>query len=248
MRDSRRRNRNIGTEKQGHGQDNRLTIPESYTHRDVRFFTERLTEGYSKVMRRINGHEFVFIIEKTSPGFLHACSVDDVAYMLGYIPLSDYGALKYIVFRQPTQKEKILSSVWGRLSYSYWFEEKFFPAVILEAFKEGDELVWSRKLSVQDTLEFERLKQDGHVFAEDKRSYKSQLTQEAVRSTQLYRTLLHEIGHYVHYQNVLHEEGEDFYFESVLKEEKEKFAHAYADKMASKLRAAHIIPFPSSHE
>jgi hypothetical protein len=40
-RDPRRRNRNIGAAKQGHGQDNRMVIPEPWA--DRRVFYERAT-------------------------------------------------------------------------------------------------------------------------------------------------------------------------------------------------------------
>jgi hypothetical protein len=46
MRDNRRRNRNIGTAKQGHGQNNRMKIPWSFYFNtgDFRCYFERLTQ------------------------------------------------------------------------------------------------------------------------------------------------------------------------------------------------------------
>lgn len=239
MRDNRRRNRNIGTAKQGHGQDNWLTIPIPYSERDERYFTERLVK-YSKEERCIHGHSFVFIVEETLPDFYHACSVNDVAYLLSQINPEHYGLLRYIVFRQPTKKQDKLSSVWGRLNYSYQFEGERYPAIVLEAFQHNHQLIWSKKMSVQGAFEFERLKKDGHVFTEGKRDYTANLSPETARGTQLYRTVLHELGHYL---QVVQKESEDYYRQSVLTEEKEKFAHAYAQKMALDLRKKSIIPF-----
>ncbi|MDJ0797430.1 MAG: hypothetical protein QNJ51_11470 [Calothrix sp. MO_167.B12] len=45
--------------------------------------------------------------------------------------------------------------------------------------------------------ELERLREDGHRTATDKRHYLISSTLDSIRNTQLYRTLHHEIGHYV---------------------------------------------------
>jgi len=56
-----RRNRNIGTAKQGHGSNNKLTIPSPcVVSKD---FYERLG-SYEKVERLINGHAFLFIMKQ----------------------------------------------------------------------------------------------------------------------------------------------------------------------------------------
>ncbi|MEO1128047.1 MAG: hypothetical protein AAFX95_28770, partial [Cyanobacteria bacterium J06639_16] len=64
--DARRRNRNMGTAKSGHGQDNRLTIPESWA--DNRRFYERLHNPVA-LARDINGHRLTFLIEATHADF-----------------------------------------------------------------------------------------------------------------------------------------------------------------------------------
>jgi hypothetical protein len=248
MRDNRRRNRNIGTVKQGHGQNNRMCIPNS----GPLYYTERLTE-YKKITHVINGHEFIFIVEKTRADCYHACSVADVAFMLAHIPAEDYGDLCYIVFRQPKRKEEILSAVWGRLRYFYEFEGKSKPAVILESLPFHYQFGWGRNLTVEDRNELERLKKDGHVFVADKRAYTTRTTPETVRATQLYRTLLHELGHYVQYRQVVtgslpefaeipEEEREDYFWDSVPTAEREKFAHAYADRLRENFLEQGVIP------
>jgi hypothetical protein len=74
MSDNRRRNRNIGTVKQGHGQNNRMRILDQ----GLLHYTERLTE-YKRFAHTINGHEFIFVVKKNRANCYHACSVADVA-------------------------------------------------------------------------------------------------------------------------------------------------------------------------
>jgi hypothetical protein len=258
MRDNRRRNRNIGTAKQGHGQKNRMVIPDPFfSAGDLRGWWARLTQ-YRKFIRVINGHEFTFVVEKTRADCRHACSVEDVVFLLARIPAADYGDLRLIVFRQPKRKENILSPVWGRLSYAYPFERRVGPAVLLEAFPLSGSVWRPRRLDIDDRDEFERLREDGHVFIADKRGHHARMMQETVRATQLYRTLPHEFGHYVHYRQIVENVGnpdpglsaipEDerltYYHDSIPAPEKERFAHAYADRMNAEWREQGIIPFP----
>ncbi|NJM54470.1 MAG: hypothetical protein HC846_14500 [Blastocatellia bacterium] len=82
------------------------------------------------------------------------------------------------------------------------------------------------------------MQNDGFEFIEDKRDFKINLTLENVRNTQLYRTLLHEIGHYVQFC----ENPEKFdHFPTA---EKEVFAHNFADKLKLELEQKGLIPFP----
>lgn len=248
-----RRNRNIGTENQGFGQNNKLKISTPYG--TLKSFYERL-ENYQKKIRIINGHEFIFIIEETRKNSFHSCSVNDLEKIILHIPKEDYGDLKFIILRQPKRKEEIVSPVWGRLIYSFEFEDEYFPAIILDAIELGRKLIWPKKQTLEDQKEFLRLKEDGHIFLENKRYFVSEFTLEHSRSTQLYRTLLHEFGHYVHYLEVVDRPGkedEDFdekevrddFYMNLPKVEKEKFAHQYADKLRRKLTDDLIIPFSS---
>lgn len=251
MNNPTRRNRNIGTYKQGHGQNNKLTIPSPCV--TSKTFYERLDE-YEKTTKVINGHEFIFVIEKTREHCSHACSVEDVERIVSNIPVNDYGSLRLIIFRQPKRKETILSPVWGRLIYSYEFENDFHPAIIIEATDYSRTLKWSTKLSVDSQKEFERLGLDGHLFVKESRNFVAEYKPEYVRNTQLYRTLPHEFGHYVHYLEVVQrpskdnqaiedwEKRDDFYF-AIPSVEKEKFAHLYADRFKKSLIELAVIPF-----
>lgn len=246
-----RRNRNIGTENQGHGQNNKLKISSPYG--TLKSFYEQIT-NYKKESRIINNHEFIFIVEETRKNSIHSCSINDIQRIIEQIPYEDYGELKFIILRQPKRKEEILSPVWGRLIYSYEFEDEYYPAIILDAIDLERQLSWPKKQSIEDQQEFERLKTDGHIFTETKRNFTTEFKPELVRNTQLYRTLPHEFGHYVHYLRLVEEpavEDEDydekekrmdFYF-NLPKSEKERFAHTYAEKLKDQLICKKKIPF-----
>lgn len=245
-----RRNRNIGTKKQGHGQANKLTIPHSA---DLKAFYERLVK-YTKQVVTINGNEFLFVVEQTRPDSQHACSIEDITRIMAHIPPADCENLKFIILRQPKRKETILSPVWGRLMYSYEFENNYGPAIILEAADYRKKLKWSRSAGVDSQKEIERLKEDGHQFVHDGRWLTAELIQEHVRNTQLYRTLPHEIGHYVHYLTVVVRPGnevEDYEiadqrweaYRSIPVSEREEFAHRYATQLKNRLTDMKIIPF-----
>ena len=246
-----RRNRNIGTAKQGHGQSNRLTIPGPCT--TSKTFYERL-ESYERTEIKINGHDFIFVVEQTRKNCKHACSIEDISRVLENIPSTDIGELKLIILRQPKRKEEILSPTWGRLIYSYEFENDFFPAIIVEAVNYSRKLKWSKSLSVDEQKELERLKADGHKFDNDGRNCICKLLPEKVRTTQLYRTLFHEVGHYAHYLEFVERQGteeeafegwenrNDMYFK-IAQADREAFAHRYADELRQSLFERQLIPF-----
>lgn len=251
MNNPTRRNRNIGTDKQGFGQNNKLTIPEPCGV--LKSFYERLTD-YQKIKSVINGHDFLFVIEQTRTDSQHSCSVSDIETIIEQIPKENYGELKLIVLRQPKRKEEILSPTWGRLIYSYEFEKDYYPAIILDAIDFTRKFKWKNNLSIDDQKELERLIEDGHKIVNDGRHFIAQYELKNVRNTQLYRTLPHEFGHYVQYLYFVERpatEDEDFevwearrdkYFE-IPKAEKEKFAHKYADNLKNELTRKKIIPF-----
>ncbi len=200
MKNPIRRNRNIGTAKQGHGQNNKLVIP--YPAVTMQTFYERLGE-YKTVERIINKHKFKFVVEKTRKSSFHSCTVDDIERVIEHIPRKDYGSLNLIVLRQPKRKEEILSPVWGRLVYSYEFENDYCPAIIIESFDIEQKLKWNKKQSIESQKELERLKKDGHEIITGKKLHEAEYKLNNIRATQLYRTLPHEFGHYVHYMEVV---------------------------------------------
>lgn len=252
MKNPTRRNRNIGTSKQGYGQDNKLVVP--YPALEMKSFYERLS-SYKTVVKEINGHSFTFIIEKTRDNSFHSCTVEDLANVLVHIPKQDYGELELIILRQPTRKEETLHPVWGRLIYSYEFEDDYYPAIIIESFDFEKSFKWTKKLSMAAQRELERLKDDGHKIIMGKKFFEAKYELEAVRATQLYRTFLHEFGHYVHYLKVVEQPGADNedleewnkrldHYHNIPSPDKEVFAHSYADKLKKELEKKAVIPFP----
>lgn len=243
-----RRNRNIGTEKSGYGNDNRLVIPDR--HSDISIFWERLKNPVG-IERRIKDKKITFIVEPVLKGFVHACSIDDVINVLNHVPEQDIDDIELIVLRQPKRKERILSPVWGRLAYWADIYNYSGTGIYLEAQSPSYVEKWKKSLKPESLDELNRLKSDGHKIIEEKRHFKVISTLEANRSTQLYRTLLHEIGHYVFYRiKYLEKLGDDDFneqldqqYENIPKKEKEAFAHKYADDLKSKLQSKGLIPF-----
>src|SRR5688572_8501323 len=101
-----RRNRNIGTAKQGHGLNNRMVVPQRW---DAPFYTT--LRGAIAVARG----KWTFLVEPARTPFVHACTIDDVAHVLAMAPPKDVAAIDLIVLRQPTRKQRMLEPVWGRL-------------------------------------------------------------------------------------------------------------------------------------
>jgi hypothetical protein len=124
--------------------------------------------------------------------------------------------------------------------------------VILEAQPPDQCIEWSRSLTPDGAEEIERLRVDGHVVSGDRR-WKIQSSPNSTRSTQLFRTLPHEIGHYVQYdREVERPAGDDHdawaklsdrYF-SKPQREKEAFAHRYAREVGERLRSTGSVPYP----
>lgn len=109
-----RRNRNIGTPKQGHGQNNRLGVPWPWI--GGTWPTAHLDPSHW-VRRNVNGRDVTLIVEKTTGGCVHACTVEDVAAILAHVPVTDWEGLETFVFRQPSRKARILKPAWGRMFY-----------------------------------------------------------------------------------------------------------------------------------
>ena len=247
--DSTKRNRNIGTAKQGHGRSNRLVIPWP----DERVFYERLNKPVS-VCRSVFGRETVFLVEPPYPGFVHACTVDDIVRMLELVPAAERFEVRTYVLRQPTRKQRLIRPVWGRLVYSANLGKYSGPTIQIEAQRPGETFKWGRRLVPTDVKALERLRADGHKVRETKRNYLIEISLESIRTTQLYRTLLHEVGHYVHYISSVRDavagsananerlRAEETYW-SKPSQELETFANGYAQRLGDILSKGGRIPF-----
>ena len=125
-------------------------------------------------------------------------------------------------------------------------------AIYLEAQEINVSIRLSRKQSLEGQKELRRLRQDGHHIEETKREYVVTPSEDSIRNTLLYRTLLHEVGHWVQYdRETLTTEtalwpdldvAYDLYFAKP-SIEREQFAHRYADEMSAQLRKTGAIPF-----
>lgn len=206
----------------------------------------------------IHGRPTRFVVETLNPGCRHFCSVSDVRRMLEMLPPADLEDLTTFVLRQPTRKQRLLARVWGRLDYAAQLavngvqEEECGPVVFLEAQPEGGSFNWTKALSPQAQAELTRLREDGHRVEELKRSWIIRSSPEVIRSTQLFRTLPHEIGHWVDYlEKVERPAGQrphDYdrlygHFFARPNEERETFAHRYADEQLAQLKSRGLIPF-----
>jgi hypothetical protein len=250
-----RRNRNIGTAKQGHGRDNRMVVPKVATR--GRNWSEELNP-HQLVQRVVLGRELTFIVEELRPPCVHACTIKDICRVLANVPLADWADLDTFVLRQSTRKQWLLHPAWGRMFY--WADlglpgrraTAFGPAVILEAVDCSGKFEWPADLDPDDLAELERLRSDGHCVSHVGRRFVFSMSPEAVRAMQLYRTMLHEIGHWVDYLDKVkrsadlgagdHAQLSEAYFQRPRKE-REAFAHRYATMTRERLEKSGVLPF-----
>jgi hypothetical protein len=252
-RNPTRRNRNIGTAKQGHGQNNELVIP---ARSDGLHWLERIADH--KVEDRVIANRAIrFVVEANALGCIHPCTVEDVARVLGALPQSDLAGLRTIVFRQPTRKQLTMAPAWGRLLYFAEISSAKGdrlakgPAIFLDAVEVDKSMVWTTSLDNDDRQELDRLRADGHDVQRAGRKFNITVSASSARNTQLYRTLLHEVGHWFDWLSKVEEptaKGGDWkgleraYFARP-KAEREAFAHRYVDAQRVALEAKGAIPF-----
>lgn len=243
-----RRSRNIGTAKQGHGSNNKLVIPQSLA--DSRVYNERLTRPREYVFE-VHGVRRVALVEEPSPGFIYGCTPDDVAKLFSMLPAGDLEQLDLTIFRQPTRKQRILDRVWGRFLYYACPGEHEGSAICFEA-QSLEPLRLSKSVSPERGRELDRLRDDGHTLEVGKRHGHLHMTPASFRNTALFRTALHEVGHYVDWRRSVldvpsegDEEDEAIRraFDTKTTSMKEDFAHRYATEISRRLRDLGQIPF-----
>jgi hypothetical protein len=243
-----RRNRNIGTPKQGHGQDNELVIPKPSV--DHRSHVERLRNP-REYLFSVHGSNRVALVEEPADDCVYGCTLLDIAKLLSLLPPADVDGLDLFLFRQPTTKQRILEPVWGRFLYYAWPGKHHGSAICFEA-QSLTPLKWSRSVTPELKRELLRLESDGHRIIASKRTFEIHMTPESLRNTTPFRTALHEVGHYVDWQDSVlrvpstSEEGADAAtraFKSKTPAMKEDFAHRYAATTGARLRALGQLPF-----
>jgi hypothetical protein len=229
-----RRNRHVGTKAHGHGDDNRLTIPQSW-HRPLCYY--ELLNSTVALKRDVAGRSIQFLIEPARPGCFYPCTVDDVCALLAGVPSSDLNAIDLIVFRQPTRKQTLLAPVWGRAIFEFETDGFSGRAIVLEA-QSGRPYRWTRRLSPEVVRELERLNTDGHGIERSPRGVTVRPTPASLRHTVLYRTLLHELGHHIDYRRSTDDE-----WDGKTRSTKEDFAHRYATETFQVLKSTGVAPF-----
>jgi hypothetical protein len=207
------------------------------------------------VTRDVRGKRFSVLVESTRRGCVHCCTVEDVFRLLRHVPPPDHHGVACVILRQPKRKEEVLAPCWGRLAYRVEVGAYEGPAVILEAVELGKPIRWTKSLRPDAAEELARLREDGHLIAATGRAFVTEPTLDAVRATQLYRTLLHEIGHWVHYlQSVERPAAASADYATTRltlfdrhcarpAAEREAFAHRYADELRAALLARRLLPF-----
>lgn len=236
-----------------------MRIPESWVdkHGNVSFYFERIEPAYF-AEEKVGHSHLKLIYETPYSGFSYGCTPPDILKALEAVVPKVPDLPEIIAFRQPTRKQTQLRPVWGRFLYFANFGRHEGTAIVLESQEIGSELRWPRRMTLEDRAEFDRLRADGHEFSENKRSFKATLSIEGIRNTILYRTLLHELGHWVQYHNEVlnaptaldsdRNVAERLHF-SKPSSEREAFAHRFATELADHLRQSDIIPFePNNFE
>jgi hypothetical protein len=248
-----RRNRNIGTKRAGYAKANDMRIPESWLDKygNCSRYYERLKLAHVEEVTT-GDLDLKIFYERPKEGFSYGCSPNDVIKLLSEAKKHAPALPEIIAFRQPTRKQRQQFPVWGRFLYFADFGKHQGTAIVLEAQELGVSLKWSKSMRLEDRAEYERLVGDGHLFVETKRHFRALTTEDAIRNTTLYRTLLHELGHLTDYhEKVLNEQtalDPDRDVASVLffsrpTSEREVFAHSFAKNVNRTLRAAGEIPF-----
>lgn len=188
-------------------------------------------------------------VEPPNEGWIHCVTPDDIAAVLRLIPSDDLVDLGLVALRQPTRKQELIEPVWGRLRYHVEIGRYAGACVILEAHRPDIRVTWKRP-GIAGRAEIDRLRADGHRVTPVHRNVEVEYDAASIRRTQLYRTLPHEVGHYVDYLTKVERGPDDAWFRlwerywSRPSEERETFAHRYADEFRRRHEAAGTLPFP----
>ena len=179
-----------------------------------------------------------FFVEPPTGDCRYACTVDDVARLLSEVPLHDWAGISAIVFRQPTRRQDLLRPVWGRIVFDAHLSGITGSVIHLDAQDPRQEIRWSPSLGPDEQKRLSALAADGHRVVRSRRWWSIRATLDSTRATQLYRTLLHEIGHHLDWCRATPE----LYFRRPL-QERERSADRYAVTMRAKLERRGATPF-----
>jgi len=227
-----RRNKNIGTKKSGLSKNNKLVIPKYWD--DYYLFWEHIINPVI-IPIKINNHKMILFIEPTKQGYVHASTPQDIIRVLHLVKQEHLEEIELIVLRQPKKKEEILKPVWGRFVYYASLGKYAGSAIYLESMSINELIKYSNKLTPFDKKELDLLEKERHRIKKVKKGYHIYTTPEAVRNTQLFRTLPHEIGHAVDYITTK--------YHSKPTRDKEEYANRYAREFYLKWAIRKRLPF-----
>jgi hypothetical protein len=175
-----------------------------------------------------------------------------VIEVLKLLPQADREGVELIVFRQPKRKERIFSPVWGRMAYWAEIGKHSGVTVVIEAQPLDYSYTLTKSLVPLFAKELDLLREDGHSIVTGRKAIEVTCPPEAIRNTQLFRTLPHEIGHHRDFEEkVIRPENDggdwqtlrDLYFARPQRE-REEFANRYAHNAMAPFREQDIVPFP----
>lgn len=195
VRNPARRSKKIGTAAQGFKKRNRFAIPD----RVDGLFYESLVAPIA-ISCVLSQHKFTVLVEPPQDGFHYYLSVSDIIEVLKLIPEVDRVDIGVIVLRQPKRKERIFSPVWGRMAYWAEFGKHEGVSIVIEAIARDYRYKVGTSIGPMFTRELAALETDGHTISNDGKSIHIVTNPDAIRNTQLFRSLVHEIGHHVDYE------------------------------------------------
>lgn len=207
--------------------------------------------GAAVARYEVHGKSVGSLFQQPRDGFSYGCTPEDVAMMLNLLPADDVSGIKIVAFRQPTRKQWTLHPAWGRLVFYMEFNGFSGTCLMLEASKVGEVTKYPRKQVIETTEELERMRSDGHQLVEDRRGWTLVTTEESIRRGVLYRTVPHEVGHYVDFKGYIEDpryvdisDVLDAYWARPARE-REDAAHRYSFEKSTDLRMKGLIPFES---
>src|SRR4029077_1158260 len=122
---------------------------------------------------------------------VYACTVDDIATLLNAAPKAHVFGIQGVILRQPKRKEEALSPAWGRLGYAVEVGPISGAAIVVESCSLPLTLKWPKRLDPPQQQELDRLLQEADRVECSGRHHLLHFGLEAVRTVQLYRTVLH---------------------------------------------------------
>lgn len=183
MQNPVRRNKKIGVKKQEHS--NTFVPPK---------IGSLLRPTQSVVLNNI-----IYIIEKPDKGYTYSCTPQEVDAVIHKLPTQDIEGIVFVVFHQPTKKQGALMPTWAEYFDPLVRGKRQGAAILISAMGQVPRK-WPLTLQPQDLQELEKLKQEGHIVTKTRDYYLIESPQKAVKQTQLYRSVVHEVGHHVAYK------------------------------------------------